>query len=239
MPDADIDNTLVVDAETGHHRTTKSWVLGRLLRDEDDRLNKTMKNEAAHVPPTTVEDIHDPAVQPGHQHGSRPPKQPWEALRVTIYEVDPNPPCPHGVPTLDWAWYSGFAVILIQLVIAILAWVLDDNWGTFLVTASGNILALIGGSLPQWREEKWSCPRKGGATVILTQGNGSRHAIVILGQRKEKIGLDLEIMARGMRTVHASWTTRVSSAVLAFLWIILLITVSGLKENTWCMSPLS
>ncbi len=140
MPDADIDGTVVVDAETGHSRTTKTWVLGRLLRDADDKLDKSMKNEMAHVSPETEEEIHDPAVQSG-EHSLGPPKQPWEALRVTVYEVDPEPPRPHGVPTLDWVWYSGFVVILIQLIIAMLAWILDGNWGDFLITASGNLLA--------------------------------------------------------------------------------------------------
>lgn len=64
-----------------------------------------------------------------------------------------------------------------------------------MVTVIGNFLALVGSSLPQWNTEKWSCPKEGGATVTITQGNGSRNAITILG--KPKIGLDLEILARG------------------------------------------
>ncbi|KAI1119808.1 hypothetical protein F5Y10DRAFT_283765 [Nemania abortiva] len=218
MPDADVDGIVVVDVDTGHRRTTKSWVLGRLFRDEDNRLINSLKNEAAHVPPET---------------GSEPPKQDWEALRVTIYEVDNKPPRSHGVPTLDWAWYSGLAVIIIQLLIAMRVSILSNTWATFVITASGNALALIGGSLPQWRREKWGCPKDGGPTVVLTQGDGSRHAIVVIGAKKERIGLDLRVLAWGMRTTRASWVTKVTYAVLALLWVILLIAVSSLKEDTW------
>lgn len=235
MPHADIDEVIVVDAEAGHYRTTKSWVLGRFLRDEDDRLSDKLKSEAAHRRWTTTEEIHATAVQLEDLSSPVQPKRPWEALRITVYDVHPDPPCPHGVPTLDLVWYSGFAIIFIQLVIGMLAWVLNANWAIFLVTAAGNALALAGGSLPQWRAEKWSCPKTGGGTVILTQGNGSRHAIVILGRWRENIGLDLEVLGRGMRTVRASIVTRIASVVLALLWIVLLITVAGLRENTWCM----
>jgi hypothetical protein len=160
-------------------------------------------------------------------------------------------PSNHGIrrgsrPSMP-AWYSHARprVVLrlhchfIQLAIAMLPWVLNANWGIFLVTAAGNILALVGSSLPQWRAEKWACPKTGGGTVIITQGNGSRHAVVILGRWRENIGLDLEVRGRDMRAVRASRVTRVASAVLALFWIVLLIAVAGLRENTWCMSSLN
>lgn len=46
MPEADIRNVLVIGAESGHIRTTDSWVLGRFLRDYDDRVDEELKNEA-------------------------------------------------------------------------------------------------------------------------------------------------------------------------------------------------
>ena len=66
----------------------------------------------------------------------------------------------------------------------------------------------------------------------VAQGNGSHHAIVILG--KKGVGLDLEILAQGTRTERASWVARIATGVLALLWIILLLTVAGIKQNTWC-----
>ncbi|UKZ69027.1 uncharacterized protein TrAtP1_010041 [Trichoderma atroviride] len=244
MPDTDMANTNVIDAASGHIRTTSNWVLGRLLRDEDDRVDEDMKHEQNHVPPTAVPTTvptaakgasEEPLTSVVEKPGSRRPE--WEALRATIYEVDKEPPCPHGVPTVDLVWWSGVVVIVVELVVSIIPWILYKDWGPFLIAAAGNTLALVSASLPQWRAEKWSCPRNGGATVTITQGNGSRHAIVILGQRGEGMGLDLEILARGTRTAASSLATKIMSVLLAFLWVVLLINVSGLKENTWCKIP--
>ncbi|PKS08374.1 hypothetical protein jhhlp_005318 [Lomentospora prolificans] len=231
MPDADMANATVIGAVSSHSRTTKSWILGRLLRDEDDRVDGEMLTEQPHVPPAATVDIHQPQPPAYSEAILTKPAPEWEALRVTVYEVDDNPPVPHGVPTLDWVWYSGMAVIVIQLIISIIPWIVSDDWGIFLVTAAGTMLALIGASLPQWSEEKWACPKKGGATVTITQGNGSRHAVLILG--KKGIGLDLEILAMGTRTARPTLFTRIVSAVLALLWIVLLINVAGLQQNSW------
>ncbi|GAB1314548.1 Solute carrier family 40 protein (Fragment) [Madurella fahalii] len=235
MPDADMANTNVIGADSGHSRATTSWVLGRLLRDADDRVDHEMRDEQNHVPPVFAGEIKSPSSSESAEKvaGSPSSRPKWEALRVTVYDVDDEPPVPHGVPTRDWVWYSGLVVIFIQLIISIIPWIVTGDWGTFLVTAGGNALALIGGSLPQWRSEKWACPRKGGATVTITQGNGSRHAIVILGKRKQGVGLDLEILARGTRTAVPSLFTRIASALLALLWIVLLVTVAGFEENSW------
>lgn len=234
MPDSDMSNTLTIAATTGHRRLTKSWVLGRLLRDIDDRYDEEMKDEDEH--------------EPGHQyHGkgtdiaihpetiNTPTPRTWESLRVSVYEFDSEPPCEHGVPVLDWLWYSSCFVIIAQSAISIIPWILYGIWDIFLVTAAGTVLALVEGSLPQWREEKWACPKKGGATITITQGNGSRHAIVIKGQKD--IGLDLEILAQGTRTARATRFTRLATTVLAFLWVVLLMLVAGLKQYSWCNDP--
>ncbi|RAR13020.1 hypothetical protein DDE83_003686 [Stemphylium lycopersici] len=188
MPDSDINNTLVISAVTGHQRTSKNWVLGRLLRDFDDDNDAEMENEEAHASTGTTDPDTDKV-----KRASEPPAVAWEALRVSVYEFDKQPPCLHGVPAVDWVWLSGFGIILVQLVIAIIPWISGGSWAAFLTTASGNILALIGGSLPQWKAEKWACPKNGGATVAITQGNGSRHVVVIKGERG--YGLDLEVHA--------------------------------------------
>ena len=230
MPDACMANTIVVGATSGHVRTAKSWILGKLLKDLEDGMDEEMKDEQAHVPPGEIEK-QAPAVTIEQVQSSAPRRTPREALRVTIFEVDEGPPCQHGVPTLDWVWFSSLAVILVQLVTSLIPWLLNGGWSTFMITLSGNALALIQASLPQWRAEKWACPKKGGSTVTLTQGNGSRHAVVILG--KKGVGLDLEILAQGTRVSRTSWVTNIA-AVLALLWIVLLITVADLKQNAWC-----
>jgi hypothetical protein len=233
MPACDTPEPEVIGATSGHRRTTKTWVLGRLLRDLEYEIDKKMANEQEHIPPThtTGKQVAQDVRNTGQA------QRPWEALRVAVFEVDETHQ--HGVPSLDWVWLSGFIVIAIQLVISIIPWIIDGYWGAFMVTLLGNVLSLTGSSLPQWREEKWPCGRKGrkgGATVTLTRGNGSRYAALILG--KSGFGLDLEIMARGTRTIRPSWLTRIVVGILAVLWIMLLLCAAGLKQSTWCKTPL-
>lgn len=67
----------------------------------------------------------------------------------------------------------------------------------------------------------------------LTRGNGSQHALVILGNGH---GLDLEDLGAGIETldtVAAGWRTRACLFVLGWLWILLLIAVAGLSQPSW------
>lgn len=226
MPDADVTDLLVINARTGHVRTTKTWLLGRLYRDVEIQMDKEMVKEQPHASSAKQ-------ALPKISIGERP----WEALRISIFELDLEHCLRQGVPTWDWLWLSGISVIFLQLCISIVPWILYGAWDIFLITACGNILAVLGGSLPQWTREKWSCPKNGSDTVIITMGNGSRHAMVILGQRG--VGLDFEILARGTRISTPTWTTRVATGVLAVLWVGLLLTASGLKWNAWCKSTSS
>lgn len=211
----------VINAENGYVRNNKSWVLGRLLRDFERPLDDTV------------------------------------GLSITVFNALPDKEA--GVPRLDWYWKSGLIVMAVQLGVAAIPCGLYDDWGILLMTAVGTILALATGALPQWRFEKWACRRKS-KTVSLTGGNGTRYVMVIIGMADS---LDLEDLAAaesprmrrrgesssrwGTRSVHetgsnvqlikdlpaAFWVTPIACMILAFLWIVFLITVSGLTQNTW------
>lgn len=233
MPDSD-SKLSVIDTNSGHSRDTTNWILGRMLRDFNDRLDDEMKDEQ----PRLRSDARDHEKQASTDDGkgkAQAKQKAFEALRITVFEVADNPPTAHGVPTLDWVWFSGFVVIVIQLGIAAIPWAIHGQWNIFLVATAGNVLALVSSSLPQWRDEKWACPKNGGDTTTITEGNGSRSAIVIL--KKKGAGLKYEVLARGTRVAPATLLTRVASPVLAVLWILLLITVAGMKQDTWCKSP--
>ncbi|KAI0185162.1 hypothetical protein EV127DRAFT_464017 [Xylaria flabelliformis] len=110
-------------------------------------------------------------------------------------------------------------------------YVLYGHWAILAVTAAGIILSFATGALPQWTREKWACRRNTAKTVILTRGNGSQHAIVILGTGN---GLDLEdLAAAGSMSFPPSCLIRCATLILAALWILLLITAAGIQENTW------
>lgn len=133
----------------------------------------------------------------------------------------------------DMIYSIGLPVILLQLGIAALPFGLYGDWGILLVTFCGNLLATCTGLLTQWKEEKWACRTKAKQSFILTKGNGSQHAIAILGNGKE---LDSEDLASGQSNNTlpvTNGTARLNVLLLACLWILLLVTAAGLKNNTW------
>ncbi|KIW88485.1 uncharacterized protein Z519_11054 [Cladophialophora bantiana CBS 173.52] len=215
---------LVVNATNGHSRTTNSWVLCKLFDFVNDEVDRDMVSEEPHIYQQTGRTMED-------KHAGQAKKKPWEALRVTVYKIDKDAKLKQGIPSLDWVWFLGFAVILIQLMLSILPWILNRDWAPFLVTLSGNCLAVCGASLPQWRKEKWANRTMGGSTVTLTRGNGTRTAIVMVADGNS--GLDFEILAQNSRVAVPSHITRCATAILALFWILLLVTVAGLEQHTW------
>lgn len=203
MPPAEF-SAIVIGANSGHVRNNKSWVIGRLLRDYEKKAN-----------PLTTD-----------KTSAR-----WESLRISVFKIVPGSKA--GRPVHDWVWYSGFIIVLIQLTIAIVPLCLYGEWVILLITAWGTMLAFSHGASAQWRKEKWECPKSGGGTVTITQGNGSRQAMVILGGRDAP---DLEILAYCDGNTVSSLSTRIGSAVQTVLWLALVITVAGLKQCAWCMS---
>ena len=109
-------------------------------------------------------------------------------LSITVFEAQDNA----GIPHRDFVWWSGVVVIVLQLGIAAIPCGLHQAWAILLLTAGGTLLTLITGALPQWRFEKWACRRETKKVVSLTGGNGTRHVMVIIGNKK---GLDLEDLA--------------------------------------------
>jgi len=207
VPDADFAAT-VIGAKSGNHRNNKSWIIGRLLRDHEHRSSQIKHRD-------------DKA------YGAH------EALRITVFEVAKSPK--PGTISRDWIYYSGFLVMVVQLIVAAIPLILTGNWTIVIVIAAGTVLALLQGAAPQWKKEKWACPKSGGYTVSITQGNGSRHVMVILAD--EYNGLDLEILAGGSKNLEVSRWELVYVSLLTAAWTVLLISVAGLSEDSWCMFP--
>lgn len=144
------------------------------------------------------------------------------ALRVVVFEAKPDP------VSRDWIWYSGTATMMVQFVLAAIPFVCQGNWVILMVTIVGTVLALCDGALPQWRSEKWSGRLESRKTVSLTRGNGSQHIMVIISKGKT---IDLEDLASSR--VEILHHTRSFLTIFAFLRLVLLVTVSGLKQDAW------
>ncbi|KAI0203079.1 hypothetical protein F4808DRAFT_51558 [Astrocystis sublimbata] len=147
-----------------------------------------------------------------------------ESLRIDIFHLQP----PTG-PDRDFGWWSGWIVMAGQIVIALVPWVCFGDWGVLLVTLAGSVFAMITCAVPQWTEEKWAGRKlRREKVTCLTRGNGHRHVMVFIGGPG---AWDLESLATGASDPRPE--TRWLFGVLAILWTLLLITVSGLKEHTW------
>ena len=238
MPEPDASATII--SARGHQRTNSAWVIGRVLRDfeyqADLEVNGGLNRRQAsapvrsNIPPKATTGAASTRVQPIEPGCERTA---WEALRITVFEVDPKQTS--GCPTWDWVFHLGIVVILVQIGIAAIPWVLWANYLPFVVTLGGTALSLLNSALPQWRNEKYARYIIGGWTVSITRGNGSRHVMLILGKDHGRHGgLDLEILAGKSARVFPPLSTRICMTILAALSVVLLITVAGLKDDKWC-----
>ena len=209
MPLAPGPSSIILSTNHGHTRTNDSWILNRILKDyENFWMPKQVKTELEAM-------LHEA-------------KSPKAGLCIAIFEASRHHVA--GVPRKDWYWVSGYVVALIQLGIAAVPCGTDGSWQILLLTAGGTALAFVTGSLPQWREERWSCRRNSKKTFALTHGNGAQHVIIIKGAGR---GLDLEDISSSIKKTTYHWTTKLTFGLLTALWGVLLITISGVASDTW------
>jgi hypothetical protein len=226
LPDTSCE---VINAKSGYTRDNTSWIIGRIVRDydewKDEKVSKHLKTMLDAKDKFDREKANNEVPRSGDRL-----KYPKKAgLCVSVYKAGE---AQVGTSGYDSVYWLGFGTTIVQLGIAAIPCGVFGDWGIFLITVAGILLSYVTGSLPQWKEEKWACRDKSDKDVILTRGNGSQHAIVILGDGK---GFDLEDLAAGQTNIDvvAPEKTRFALTGLAALWILLLITTAGIKQNTW------
>ncbi|KAL4902931.1 hypothetical protein BDW74DRAFT_54664 [Aspergillus multicolor] len=225
---------LVINARSEYVRENRSWILGRIMRDfevwmDEGRSDGPIRRRLNQMLDQRWEKARWDADQAQPGSSASVPRSTKAGLCVSIFHTEQAQPGYHGY---DLLYYMGIATAAVQFGIAAIPLGIWGDWGVFLVTAAGIVLSFTTASLPQWAQEKWACRRNSQKTVILTRGNGSQHAIVIVGSGK---GLDLEDLASGpidMDVSRGSWTS-LFLMILAVLWIVLLIIAAGLQQNTW------
>lgn len=111
-----------------------------------------------------------------------------DGIRITIWEglQNTNHYTRHSWSGLHW-W--GIATTTVQLIVSALPFILYREWGIFVITGVGNLLAVLMGMLPQWSAEKLPNRQHSDGVFALTAGNGSRDIVIIHGAGE---GLDLE-----------------------------------------------
>ncbi|KAF5263359.1 hypothetical protein FOXYS1_5896 [Fusarium oxysporum] len=226
LPDTSCE---VINAKSGYKRGNTSWIIGRIVRDFDDWKDKRVSKHLENM--LDAKDRFDREKANTNKPGSGDKlKYPKKAgLCVSVYKAEE---AQAGTPGYDFVYWLGFGTSILQLGMAAIPCGIFGDWSIFLITVVGILLSFVTGSLPQWKEEKWACRDKSDKDVILTKGNGSQHAILILGEGK---GFDLEDLATGQTNTDIATprNTRFVLIGLAALWILLLITAAGIKDNTW------
>ena len=225
MPPALEGSCLVVNAKNGYTRSNCSWIISRILRDYEYWMDAAVRRRLD----TMLEDRHR-YMQRNTRAGTSVPRPRQTGLCISVYE--PSTTKVPGEPTRDLIYWSGLAVTVLQLGIAAVPFGASGDWRILLITVGGTLLALATGSLPQWKAEKWPGRRSTHSTFVLTRGNGTQHAIVILGNGH---GLNLEDLAVAGQFTQPSSSTlvRLCLGVLSVLWVVLLITAAGVTTDTW------
>lgn len=233
MPEPDY-SSIVINAENGYTRDNRSWLIGRVLRDFDYWKPKAVEievqniiDDARHADWDKVKraaggSLHDDTIP-------MPNRRQRAGLCISIFVTSTTRRAGASTIAKDWVFYSGVTATVIQLGVAAIPCGLYDQWLILLIVAWGTTLAFASGALPQWKAEKWQCRRRK-KTIILTKGNGAQHAIVIIGS--DERALDLEDLAHSDGE-KSSLPLRLYAALLAVLWLMFLITVSGVTQNIW------
>lgn len=243
----------VINLETGYVRFNRSWTLGRLFQHFEFWMPVEVKEKIRH--PVLYRDEEDgekvPSVSPSSAVDTRKFVSDKEAhLCVSVYQWADDKKHMVGRPGHDWVWWLGLLVTIVQLGISAIPFGLYKDWSILLVTAAGTTLAYATGTLPQWRKEKWACRFEAKKDIALTLGNGTQHVIII--RKSKSTGLDLEDLAGGQLVQddhhhHASGrhkrrfqdvlgsnnATRGATFVLALLWLLLLVTSTGIHDHSW------
>ena len=218
----------VINGKSGYVRDNASWIIGRVLRDHESWMDAQVHQHLTAMVDRRWEELRNAAESDEPESGAAVPRPVQAGLCVSFYRAAPVRPG----GGYDAVYYSGFGVAVLQLGIAAIPGGIFGDWSILLVTAAGIALAFATGSLSQWGKEKYACRRASKKTVVLTRGNGAQHAIVIRG---DGVGFDLEDLAAGPADVDisASHLTRIAVVFLALLWILLLVSAAGIKNNTW------
>ena len=230
MPDvARGSSSIVINGNNGYVRNNNSWVIERLIRDYEKWMHPDTEAAVELNKDDKLEALRLKAQEKGRDESLL--ERPAQAgLCIAVYK--PSETRIAAQFDKDMLYYSGLVTAAFQLGIAAIPYGLFGDEGIFMITVAGIVLSFLSGSLPQWRKEKWACRRDTNKHVTLTRGNGSQHAIIVLGNGH---GLDLEDLANGPANndASASIQTRVASIGLAIAWVLLLIAAAGLKENSW------
>ncbi|KUL89159.1 hypothetical protein ZTR_03704 [Talaromyces verruculosus] len=225
LPEADFE-CIVVNAKPGWITANRSWVIGRLWRDFDNWMSTTIGDLLNSMLDAKFEEEKSKERTFFPDSEIDIPRPTRTGLCIAVYKEDPRS---RGLVGRDRLYYIGFAVCIIQIGIAAIPLGIFGDWSIFLITTAGVILSFTSYSIHQWGKEKQGPRANIERPVFITRGNGSQFAILILGSRE---GVDFQRLAAG-EELQVTRFVQIQITVLAVLWVVLLITATGIKAHTW------
>ncbi|KAL7795496.1 hypothetical protein V8C43DRAFT_279245 [Trichoderma afarasin] len=223
LPDPDCPCTITRASSMPTSSTNQSWLLGRLVRNHDYWSVPLIKEA---IKAGRISEL-DTAMYESMELFTR-----LNGLQIFVYKFVQSSPVNRSL-SKDWPWFSGLITTLIQLGIAALPAGLYGEWEILLITAGGTALAYATAHFSGYNPFLSSRALSGRAVFTLTEGNGSRTAIVFI--KDTGIGVDLERLTRVEFTGGNQILRIAAASVQLVFWVALLITVSGLKTHTWFM----
>ncbi|ETS74735.1 hypothetical protein PFICI_13219 [Pestalotiopsis fici W106-1] len=238
----------VFNLGSGYGRESKSFIVGRLLRDLE-----------AHETRQLSESDRD------------------YAIKITVFEAVYNSNgCSRFSWTK--LHLVGLGVTALQIGISMIPYGVNQDWNILLIVLIGTFLVQWAGALPQWTAEKLPHRQNSRSIYALTGGNGSRDVMVIFGYGNcldleslacpqtpqnsrpwEKFKRRLPLSSKDIESAgrNDTWRsqplarrfwplgksplgfaiTKISYGCLSVLWLLLLINVSAAKAfpDSWCL----
>lgn len=142
----------VLNLGSGYLRESKSFVLGRLLRDIEAIENRRL---------SVVDDDDYP-------------------LKISVFSATFNTRGKTQF-SWSRIHLIGIIVTLLQLALALVPLFVNRSWNVLLITAAGTALVQWTGVLPQWSAEKLPNRQRSSQIYAMTSGNGSRDVVVVIG----------------------------------------------------------
>ncbi|KAF4536073.1 uncharacterized protein LTHEOB_12269 [Lasiodiplodia theobromae] len=213
----------VINLSNGYYRENKSWLIGRLMRDNEAFMTKRLK---------------------GKHEKSR-------ALRIAIY--DPSSHIPKNIirPVHLTVALLQLAIAVIPLVLhGDWSSLLVTTAGTVLATTMGLLPQWKAEKFPTTLESDKTIAitaGNGSKDIIIVRGTGSGMDLERLAAAEgprgtrpwERWGIFKHSDKTSTRVITFSglpvdfWLTRIICAFLALCWLGLLILVAGIQSNTW------
>ncbi|OPB45546.1 hypothetical protein A0O28_0077560 [Trichoderma guizhouense] len=226
LPDPDCPCTITRASSMPTTSANQSWLLGRLVRNHEywsaPLIKDALKSGRISEQDASMYGLMEPDARLNRLKG----------LQIFVYKFVQSSPINRSL-SKDWPWFSGLITTIIQLGIAAIPAGLYGQWEILLITAGGTVLAYATAHFSGYSTFRGDRTRASCKVFTLTEGNGTRTAIVFI--KDSYIGVDLEYLTR-VEFTEGSQILRITTAsVQLVFWVALLITVPGLKAHTWFM----